>query len=99
MCDTGFDNNGVYGQFESKDDGSEQPTPVEGIEIGEQPEKPTDDGEARLYHVAPFIGRLPLGKKGAIIKLKARSLLSDVDVDRGPRECGGYRERKFSSQH
>jgi hypothetical protein len=67
-----------------QDDGSEQPTSVEGVEIGEQPEKPTDDGEARLHHVAPLIGRLPLGEQRAIIELKARWLLSHVDVYRCP---------------
>jgi hypothetical protein len=46
-----------------------------------------------------LIGRLPLGKKGAIIQLKTRWLFSDVKVDRGPRERGGYRERKLSSEH
>src|ERR1700736_6084138 len=63
-----------------QDDGAEQPTPVEGAEISEQPEKPTYDGEARLHHVAPPIGRLPLGEEKAIVELKARWLLSNVDV-------------------
>jgi hypothetical protein len=39
------------------------------------------------------MGRLPLGEKRAIVELKARRLLGDVDVDRCPGECGGYRER------
>src|SRR5712691_2584977 len=83
-----------------QDDGSEQPTPVEGAKIGNEPEEPTYDGEARLHHVAPLIGRLPLDEKGMIIKLKTRRLLSsNVDVDRCPREHGRYRERKLSGQH
>ena len=53
--------NSVYGQFASRDDGTEQPTPVEGARKSEQPEKPTYDGEARLHHVTPLIGRPPLG--------------------------------------
>src|SRR5271165_5418437 len=69
-----------------QDDGSEQPTPVEGAEIGDEPEDPADDREARLHPVAPLIGRLPLGEERPIVKLKARGLLGDVDVDRGPRE-------------
>jgi hypothetical protein len=47
---------------------------------------PADDREARLHHVAPLVGQLPLGEKRAIVELKARGLLGDVDVDRGPRE-------------
>ena len=34
--------------------------------------------------VAPLIGRLPLGGERAIVELKARWLLGDVDVDRCP---------------
>jgi hypothetical protein len=36
--------------------------------------------------VAPLVGQLPLGEERAIVELKARGLLGDVDVDRGPRE-------------
>jgi hypothetical protein len=39
-----------------------------------------------LHHAAPLVGQLPLGEKRAIVELKARGLLGDVDVDRGPRE-------------
>jgi len=34
----------------------------------------------------------------AIVELKARGLLGDVDVDRSFREDGGYRERGASSR-
>src|SRR5713101_1378024 len=64
-----------------------------------EPEEPAHDREARLHHVAPPIGRLPLGKERAVVELKARWLLGDVDVDRCPGEDGGYRERKLSNQH
>jgi hypothetical protein len=37
-----------------------------------------------LHHVAPLVGQLPLGEERAIVELKARGLLGDVDVDRGP---------------
>ena len=53
-------------------DGTEQPTPVEGVEIAEQPEKPTDDGEACLHHVTSLIGGLPLGKEGTVDALAAQ---------------------------
>jgi hypothetical protein len=66
---------------------------------GNEPEEPAHNDEARLHHVAPLVGRLPLAKEGAIIKLETRRLLSNVDVDRCPREYGGYRGRKLSSQH
>ena len=69
-----------------QDHGSEQPTPVEGAEAGDEGEDPADDHEARLHHVAPLVGQLPLGKERAIVEWKARGLLGDVDVDRGPRE-------------
>ena len=69
-----------------QDHGSKQPTPVEGAEAGDEPEDPADDREARLHHVAPLVGQLPLGEKRAIVELKARGLLGDIDVDRGPRE-------------
>ena len=82
-----------------QDDGSEQPTPVKAAEIGNEPEDPAHDREARLHDVAPFIRWLPLGEEGAIVKLKARWLLGDVDVGRGSGEEGRCRERKLSSQH
>jgi hypothetical protein len=82
-----------------QDHGSEQPTPVEGAETGDEREDPADDGEARLHHVAPLVGRLPLGEERAIVELKARGLPGDVDVDRGPREHGGYCERELSGEH
>jgi hypothetical protein len=82
-----------------QDDCSEQPTPLEGCEKGNEPEEPTDDREARLHPVATLIGQLPLGNEGTIIKPKARWLLGDVDVDRCPRKDGGYRERELSSEH
>jgi hypothetical protein len=90
--------NSVYGQFASRTTAPSSQRQSR-VEIGEQPKKPTDDGEARLHHVAPLIGRLPLGEERAIVELKARWLLGDVDVDRCPREHGSYRERKFSNQH
>jgi hypothetical protein len=74
-----------------QDDGSEQPTPVAGAQKCNEPEEPAHDREARLHHVAPLIGRLPVGEERAIIKLKARWLLGDVDVDRCPYEDGGNR--------
>jgi len=40
-----------------------------------------NDDEACLHDVAPLVGRLPLGEEPAIVKLKARRLLSDVNVD------------------
>jgi hypothetical protein len=58
-----------------------------------------DNGEARLHHVAAPIGQLPLGEERAIIELKARGLLGDVDLDRSSREYGGYRERKLAGEH
>jgi hypothetical protein len=48
---------------------------------------------------ATRVGRLPLGEEHAIIELKARRLLSDVDVDPSSREYGGDRERKMSGLH
>jgi hypothetical protein len=51
-----------------------------------EPEDPADDREARLHHVAPLVGQLLLGEERAIVELKARGLLGDVDVDRDPRE-------------
>ena len=62
-------------------------------------EEPADDREARLHRVTPLVGRLPLGEERAIVELKARWLLGDVDVDRCSREDRGYRERKLSCQH
>jgi hypothetical protein len=76
----------VYGQFASGGEGSEQPTPVEGAQKCDEPEDTAHDREARLHEIAPLIGRLPLGEKRAIIKLKARGLLGDVDVNRCARE-------------
>ena len=73
----------VYGQFiREQNHGGEQPTPVEGAKIGDEPEDTAHDRKARLHDVAPLVGRLPLGEEGAIVKLKSRGLLGDVDVDR-----------------
>jgi hypothetical protein len=69
-----------------QDHGSEQPTPVEDAEAGDEPEDPADNGEARLHHVSPLVGQLPLGEERAIVELKARGLLGDVDVDRASPE-------------
>jgi hypothetical protein len=82
-----------------QDDGPEQPTPFEGAEKRDQPEDSADNGEARLHHVAALVGQLPLGKERAIIELKARGLLGDVDVDRSSCEYGGYRERKLTGKY
>jgi hypothetical protein len=82
-----------------QDDGSEQPTPVEGADIGDEPEDPANDGKARLHDVAPLIGRLPLGEERAIVKLKARWLLGYIDLDRCPRKHARNRKRKLSRQH
>jgi hypothetical protein len=65
-----------------QDDGAEQPTPLEGAEKGDDPEKPANDGEARLHHVAAAIGKLPRDKEGTIVELEARRLLRDIDIDR-----------------
>jgi hypothetical protein len=74
-----------------QDDGSKQPTPIERAQKCNEPEEPAHDREARLHHVAPLVGRLPLGERGAIVKLMTRRLLGDVDVDRCPGEYGGNR--------
>jgi hypothetical protein len=60
-------------------------SPLEG-DGGDEPEDAAVNGEAGLHHVAPLVGRLPLGEERAIVELKARRLLGDVEVDRGPRE-------------
>lgn len=52
-----------------------------------------------LYQVAPLVGRLPLCEERAIIELKACRLLSDVDVDRSSRECGGDCQRELPDEH
>src|SRR5215472_5689902 len=54
------DHEDCVGPIYKQDDGSEQPTPLEGAEKGDHPEEPADDGEARLHHVAAPIGQLPL---------------------------------------
>jgi hypothetical protein len=36
--------------------------------------------------IAPLVGQLPLSEERAIVELKARWLLGNVDVDRGSRE-------------
>ena len=46
-----------------------------------EPEGTANDDEACLHDAAPLVGRLPLGEEPAIVKLKARRLLSDVNVD------------------
>jgi hypothetical protein len=71
-----------------QDEGSEQPTPVEGAQNGNEHKEPARDRKARLHDVAPLIGQLPLGKERTIVKLKARWLLGEVDVDRCPGEDG-----------
>jgi hypothetical protein len=53
-----------------QDDSSERPSPVEGAEIGNEPEEPAHDREARLHDVAPLIGRFPLGEERPTVKLK-----------------------------
>jgi hypothetical protein len=40
-----------------------------------------------------------MGEERAIVKLKARRLLSDVDVDRSPRECSGDCQREVPDEH
>jgi len=84
------------GPIYKQDDGSEQPTSLEGAEKGDHPEEPADDGEARLHHVAATVGQPPLDEERAIVELKSRGLLGDVDVDRGSREQGGECERERS---
>jgi hypothetical protein len=42
---------------------------------------------------------MPASTQRAIVELKARWLLGDVDVDRCSRKHGGDRERKISGQH
>ena len=69
-----------------QDDGSEQPTPLEGAEKCNDPEEPAKDGQTRLHLVAAGIGQLPLGEERAIVELKSRGLLGDVDVDCRSRE-------------
>ena len=64
-----------------QDHGSQQRTPIEGAEIGDEPEDPADDSEARLHYVAPLVGRLPLSEERAIVELKPRWLLGDVDIE------------------
>jgi len=67
-----------------QDDGTKQPTPLEGAEKSDEPEDAANDDEACLHDIAPLVGRLPLGEERAIVKLKARWLLGDVDVNRSP---------------
>src|SRR5439155_22094902 len=43
-----------------------------------------DEAEAGRHYVPPPVGQLPLGEERAIVELKARWLLGDVDVDRCP---------------
>src|SRR5215831_11948654 len=69
-----------------QDRGAEQPTQVEGTEKRNDPEGPTNDGQTRLQHVAAVVGQLPLGEERAIVELKPRGLLGEVDVDRGSSE-------------
>ena len=52
------DHEDCLGPICEQDHGSEQPTPVEGAEAGDEPEDPADDREARLHHVAPLVGEL-----------------------------------------
>jgi hypothetical protein len=61
-----------------QDDGSEYPA------IGSETEEADDDREACLHYIASLVGRLPLDEERAVVKLKTRWLLGDVDVDRCP---------------
>jgi hypothetical protein len=79
------------GPIREEDHGSEYPAPIGGDEVGSEPEEAADDRVARLHCIAPLVGRLPLGEERAIVKLKTRWLLGDVDVGRCTREYGGYR--------
>jgi hypothetical protein len=56
-----------------------------------EPEGTANDDEACLHDVAPLVGRLPLGEEPAIVKLKARRLLSDVNVDSSSTMSEGIR--------
>src|SRR3954453_13073624 len=82
-----------------QDHSPDQPTPVEGAEIGDQPEHPTDDGKARLYHVDPFVSQLPFSEERAISEIEPSWFLGDVDAIPGSRDYGGYRDRKPSGDH
>ncbi len=57
-------------------------------------------GSRRDYRIlsVPMPIQLLLGEERAVVELKARWLLGDVDVDRCPREHGGYRERKLPAR-
>ena len=68
------------GPISEQDDGSKQPTPVEGAQKCNEPEEPAYDRETRLHQVAPLVGRLPLDEERAIVELKARWLFGDIDV-------------------
>ena len=61
---------------------------------------PGESLEARLAcnHLAAPIGQLPLCKERAVSKLKSGGQLGDVDIDRGPAEYAGCRERKLGVQ-
>jgi len=52
------DHDDCVGPINEQDDGSEQPTPLEGAEKGNDREEPAGDDEARLHHVAAPIGQL-----------------------------------------
>ena len=80
------DHDDRVGPIYEQDHGAEQPTPFEGAEKRNDPEEPANDGQTRLHHVAAAIGQLPLGEERAIVELKSRGLLGDVDVNRGSRE-------------
>ena len=82
-----------------QDDCSEQPTPVEGAEIGNEPEEARPRSRGSPASCSPAGRPAPLGEEGAVVELKARGLLGDVDVDRRSREHGSDRERKRSSKH
>src|SRR6516165_42500 len=82
-----------------QNDGSKEPTPLEGAEKSDEPEDAANDDEACLHDVASLVGRLPLGEKRAIVKLEARRLLSDVDVDRSSRKRSGECEREVPDKH
>jgi hypothetical protein len=74
------------GPIYEQDRGAEQPTPLEGAEKRNGPEKAADNREARLHYVATPIGQLPLGEERAIVELKSGGLLGDIDVDRSSGE-------------
>jgi hypothetical protein len=57
----------------------------------------TYDRQRRLHGSATFVGRLPFGDQCAIVELKARRLLGNVDVNRGSAKRRGGRSGNLAT--